>query len=395
MDRLLNLDRRIIFLLLLIAVTAATLLPVGQSFKPSKLVKAVYDKIEQMPERSVVMLVTDFDPQAKAELYPMTMALLKHCFRNNHRVIGLTFWQEGAPMGKSLFDQAAQQHATYLTPEDIRAPEALAQRILKSNDPVAQRLRDLMPKAALKGLAAAKSDASKAKRIASALNSSILTAKLYDEKRFEQVALDKATQDQIKRDAKDVALARLNRALLAAAYPQELAPMRADAAKKSGEDYVYLGYKPAGMAALITNLGENITGAFDKDITGQATDGMPVLEGVPTLTQVDLIVDVAAGATVEPWIIYGGDKYRVATAGGCTAVQAPDLYPFVHSKQLVGLIGGLRGVADYESLMAEPDKAVRAMWPQSMAHSVIIAFVILGNALFFLSGRRTRGERGR
>ena len=78
MERLLNLDRRVIFAVLMVAIVAATLWPFEQSFQPSKLVKSVHDKIEQLSERSAVMIVTDFDPQAKAELYPMTLALLKH-----------------------------------------------------------------------------------------------------------------------------------------------------------------------------------------------------------------------------------------------------------------------------------------------------------------------------
>ena len=271
MDRLLNLDRRIIFLVLTAALVTVSLLPFDQPIRPSKLVQAVYDKIEQLPEGSAVMIVPDFDPQARAELYPMTLALLKHCFRRNHRIIGMTFWVEGAQMAKSLFDNTAK-----------------------------------------------------------------------------------------------------------------------DAGKRSGMDYVFLGYKPGGMAAIITNLGENISSTFDKDLEGRPTAGMRALERVASLKDVDLLIDIAAGSTVEPWVIYGGDKYKVPMAAGCTGVMGPDMYPFVHSKQLLGLIGGLRGVADYETLMREPADAVQGMAAQSAAHAVIVAFVVLGNVLFFLSRRKGR-----
>ena len=273
MDRLLDLDRRIIFVVLAVALVAVSLWQFEQPIEPSKLVRAVYDTIEAMPERSVVMISTDFDPQARAELHPMTLALLKHCFQKNHRVVGMTFWVEGAQMAKSLFDEVG-----------------------------------------------------------------------------------------------------------------------GGAGKEAGKDYTFLGYKPGGMVAIITNLGENISTTFDKDLEGRETAGMEVLKGVASLKDVDLLIGIAAGASVEPWIVYGADKYKVPIAAGCTGVMGPDMYPFVHSKQLVGLIGGLRGVADYETLMGETGDGVKGMAPQSTAHAIIVGFVILGNVLFFLS--RRKGEEG-
>ena len=274
MERWLNIDRRIIFLVLAAALVVVSLCPFKQPIKPSKLVRAVYDKIEQLPEDSVIMISIDFDPQARAELYPMTVVLLQHCFRKNHRVLGMTFWVEGAQMAKSLLDDVG------------------------------------------------------------------------------------------------------------------------GAAKKvSGRDYVFLGYKPGGMAAIITNLGENISTTFEKDLEGRATADLEALEGVAILKDVDLLIDIAAGSTVEPWIVYGADKYKVPIAAGCTGVMGPDMYPFVHSEQLLGLVGGLRGVADYETLMGKPAEAVQGMAAQSAAHAIIVAFVVLGNILFFI-GRRRREPGG-
>ncbi len=269
MDKLLNLDRRYIFLILAVALVTVSLAPFKPPIQPSQLVRNIYNRIEELPQGSVVLLSADFDPQARAELYPMTLALLRHCFRRGIRVIGVTFWVEGTQMAKSLFDKAAKEFG-----------------------------------------------------------------------------------------------------------------------KKAGEDYTFLGYKPGGMVAIITNLGENIRTTFEQDLEGRPTEGMKALEGVGSLKDLDLLIDIAAGSTVEPWIIYGGDKYKVPVAAGCTGVMGPDMYPFVHSGQLMGLIGGLRGVADYETLMGEPAAGVRGMPAQSVAHAVIILLVILGNVLYFLTARR-------
>ena len=71
--------------------------------------------------------------------------------------------------------------------------------------------------------------------------------------------------------------------------------------------------------------------------------------------------------------------------------MAPDFFPFLQSRQLNGLIGGLAGAAEYEALVGKRGLAVSGMRPQSVAHIVIIGFILLGNAVYFLhrSGSRS------
>jgi hypothetical protein len=65
--------------------------------------------------------------------------------------------------------------------------------------------------------------------------------------------------------------------------------------------------------------------------------------------------------------------------------MAPDLFPFLQSRQMVGLIGGLAGAAEYETLVDHPDAATSGMRPQSVTHVILIGFIVLGNVLYFLS----------
>lgn len=154
--------------------------------------------------------------------------------------------------------------------------------------------------------------------------------------------------------------------------------------KKYGEDYVFLGYKP-GSASLIINMGENLYSAFPKDFYGRETAALPVLRGVDSLRNIDFLFDLAAGTTIEMWIVYGKEKYKFALGAGCTAVMGPDMYPFLQSKQLNGLLGGLKGAAEYEALVKKKASAVSGMRPQSVVHVIIILFVIFGNVVYFTS----------
>lgn len=158
---------------------------------------------------------------------------------------------------------------------------------------------------------------------------------------------------------------------------------------ESGRDFVFLGFKP-GYSNLVLNMGESLQGAFERDYYGKPTAGMPALEGVKSLKDVPMVIDIAAGATVEMWIAYGRDRFGFELGAGCTGVIAPDLYPFLNSKQLVGFLGGLRGAADYEFMVGAPGEAVKGMDAQSLTHLLIIGLIIGANTWYVL--RRSRGK---
>ncbi|MEI7782533.1 MAG: U32 family peptidase, partial [Planctomycetota bacterium] len=65
--------------------------------------------------------------------------------------------------------------------------------------------------------------------------------------------------------------------------------------------------------------------------------------GVASLKDIDLIVNIAAGSTVEAWIAYAADRHKIPFVAGTTAVMAPDTYPWLNSGQMAGL--AKRGVA--------------------------------------------------
>jgi hypothetical protein len=77
---------------------------------------------------------------------------------------------------------------------------------------------------------------------------------------------------------------------------------------------------------------------------------------------------------------------------GPTAVGAPKYYAYLNAGQLVGMVGGMKGAAEYEKLLAgrHPDlartyestrafTATKGMDAQTVNHAVIILFIIAGN----------------
>lgn len=157
--------------------------------------------------------------------------------------------------------------------------------------------------------------------------------------------------------------------------------------KVNGKDYVFLGYK-TGVELVMINMGENIYSAFPKDFYGNATIDLPVLKGVQSLQDFDYVIDLASGSSIEAWIAFGKEKYNFDLGAGCTAVIGPDMYPFLQAKQINGLMSGLKGAAEYETLIDHKARAVAGMSPQSVVHVIVVLFVIFGNVIYFMSGRK-------
>lgn len=268
LEKLMNIDRRYIFLLIAFSVVIPMLLKVVFPIFVTKQPKKVYDYIENLPKGSVVMMSFDYGPASLAELQPMAIAVLRHCFSRGLKVIGMALWNVGAPLGEKVFNQVATEYG-----------------------------------------------------------------QVY------------------------------------------------------GEDYVFLGFRP-GSTNVILRMGEGISGVFNTDSKGRLVEQLPMMEDVKTYDDIALVIDFAAGDSAEWWVIYAYEKYGQKIAAGVTGVIISQLYPFLQTGQLIGLIGGLRGAAEYETQVDKPAKATQWMSIQSIVHLVIIILVILGNVAYFVSRRR-------
>ena len=65
MERLLRIDRRIIFIFVAIAVTLPLLIRFNLPVTATKDVKSIYNKINSLPEGSHVLISFDYDPASE------------------------------------------------------------------------------------------------------------------------------------------------------------------------------------------------------------------------------------------------------------------------------------------------------------------------------------------
>ena len=103
-----------------------------------------------------------------------------------------------------------------------------------------------------------------------------------------------------------------------------------------------------------------------------------------TLRDFDFVFDLAAGDSIEFWWIPYGQENMVFPLRVDALLLWRPTYFLLSSVWADGRpSGGLAGAAEYETLVGRQDKVSAGMSAQSMAHLIIVAFIIFGNVAFF------------
>jgi len=110
-EAIVNLDRRIIFFFVFLSVLIPFFFKFDLPIKPAKIVKNVYDKIEEVGNNNGVILVSfDFDPASKAELEPMAKAILRHMFKSGAKVVAMGHWMTGIGLAENLLQSISEEY---------------------------------------------------------------------------------------------------------------------------------------------------------------------------------------------------------------------------------------------------------------------------------------------
>jgi hypothetical protein len=171
---------------------------------------------------------------------------------------------------------------------------------------------------------------------------------------------------------------------------------------KYGVDYVNLGYKDGAQAAM-KKMAQNFHEVFPADVNGTPLDQLPMMKNIKTYRNMKLVVSLATGIIGEWWANLVNAQFGIPVIVGPTAVSAPKYYAYLEAKQMVGLLGGLKGASEYERLVinkyprlaqtyATPGlyTATKGMDVQSIVHMIMIAFIVFGNVVYFTTKRKPR-----
>ena len=267
-----DMDRRWIFIIIALVVLLPLFFPIGLPIRPTDSTQTAYDAMDDLEHGSNVLVSFEYGPSTKPEIHPMTYAVLRHLFKNGHKVYITCLWPDGQFMAEEAIEEIAEQefNLTY------------------------------------------------------------------------------------------------------------------------GKDYVLLGFRP-GNEAVVKGIVSNIRKLYSTDARGTLTDKIPMMEGVNQLVDFDFIFTASAGypGTVE-WVQYGADPTGVPMSTGVTSIQVNEVMPYVQSGQVKGILAGMPGAAEYEKLVGVPGIGTSGMDAQSIAHLVIVLFIIFGNVTFFIERQRQK-----
>jgi hypothetical protein len=275
--RLAKIPRQIIFVVIAIAVMIPLIIPLGLPVRIMPKSKQLFRAIDSLNARSNPVLISvDFDPQSMPELYPMLVAILRHCFARDVKVVLMTLWPQGSGLAEMALAQVPQEYG-----------------------------------------------------------------------------------------------------------------------KEYGTDYAFLGYK-FGVTAVLLGMGNNIKAVFPVDYYGTPVDSVPMMTTIQNYDDISLVVTLSTGDPGwRAWLLFAQSRYAANVGVGVTAVSAADVYPYTESGQVVGLLAGMKGAAEYENLVdqggySEQIKtASRGMDAQSLGHLLIMVFIVLGN-IGYIFARRTK-----
>jgi hypothetical protein len=158
-----------------------------------------------------------------------------------------------------------------------------------------------------------------------------------------------------------------------------------------GVDWVNLGYK-AGNEAVMVRMGQGLRNAFPRDFGGTPTADLPIMQSARDYSSFPLLISISAGYPgTKEWVQQVQARFHRPMVAGVTAVSAPEFYPYLQSGQLLGLLGGMAGAAEYEAMRDEPPgpgSAQRGMDAQSLAHLFVALCILAGNVVHRGARRR-------
>ena len=167
-------------------------------------------------------------------------------------------------------------------------------------------------------------------------------------------------------------------------------------------DYVNLGYKPGGEA-VIKGIASDIWSMYTVDLMGIHIKDLKMMEKISNILDFDFVISLSAGDPgSKQWVQYATDPKKIPFTTGCTSIQVTDIIAYVENEQILGILAGMPGAAEYEKLVkdklegmgveASQWEATSMLPAQTLAHIVIVIFIILGNISYFISRKKTKGN---
>lgn len=142
------------------------------------------------------------------------------------------------------------------------------------------------------------------------------------------------------------------------------------------------------MAAVLGN----IHTAVSTDYFGTPIEDIPLIQEIGVPSNFALVAYLTtSGGIAEGWVYQAYSAYALPLLGGFLSMMTPSLKPYYDTRQLLGILDGLKGAADMEFLVGVPGDAIRSSDILSFTQTMVLIFIIIGNISYF-GAKMTRRE---
>ncbi len=166
-------------------------------------------------------------------------------------------------------------------------------------------------------------------------------------------------------------------------------PLMAQLNYKEGVDWVNLGFKVGGDSMLqvaATDVWKAMAGV---DMYNVPLDKYPMMSDLKALKDVALIYSLQVGSPgTGNYVTFLNAPHKTKIVSGSAGTMAANMVNTLKTGQIVGLLSGLPGGAEYEQIIGVPGKGASSMDAQSFAHLFIVALILIGNAGYFLNRKK-------
>jgi hypothetical protein len=104
-----RLDRRIVYLVLALAVMLPLVIPSVQKVRVMTPVLKLFTAVDAIEDDKILMLDFDYDPQTLPEIEPMGVAVLRHAFHRRIKVAVLSLYVQPLGLAKKALDQVTEE----------------------------------------------------------------------------------------------------------------------------------------------------------------------------------------------------------------------------------------------------------------------------------------------
>jgi hypothetical protein len=108
-DILTNIDRRIIYLILLVVVILPLIFPSEEKVRVMPPVEKLFNAIENIPEEKALIIDFDYAPQTAPELDPMGFAILRHVFAKRVKLLVLSLYVQPLGLAQNALTQVIEE----------------------------------------------------------------------------------------------------------------------------------------------------------------------------------------------------------------------------------------------------------------------------------------------